>query len=85
VSRRLTIVRAGVPAPEAAADELVVPFDEFVAWVRSGAVLAHLGRHVEGRLLVHRLETAGRPLPIGLALLVGWCRRLRCANPIKER
>ena len=68
MSRRLTIVRAGVPAPEAAADELVVPFDEFVAWVRSGAVLAHLGRHVEGRLLVHRLETAGRPLPIGLAL-----------------
>jgi len=68
VSRRLTIVRSGVPIPDPAADEIVVPFDEFVGWVRSGAVLAHLGRHVEGRLLVHRIETAGRPLPLGLAL-----------------
>ena len=68
MSGRLTIVRPGVPAPAAAEDETVVPFDEFVGWVRSGAVLAHVGRHVEGRLLVHRLETAGRPLPIGLAL-----------------
>ena len=68
MSRRLTIVRSGVPVPAPAADEIVVPFDEFVGWVRSGAVLAHLGRHVEGRLLVHRIETAGRPLPLGLAL-----------------
>jgi len=68
VSRRLTIVRSGVPVPPAEADEVVVPFDEFVGWVRSGTVLAHVGRHVEGRLLVHRLETAGRPLPVGLAL-----------------
>jgi len=68
VSRRLTIVRSGVPVPDPAADEIVVPFDEFVGWVRSGAVLAHLGRHAEGRLLVHRIETAGRPLPLGLAL-----------------
>jgi glycosyltransferase involved in cell wall biosynthesis len=68
VSRRLTIVRSGVPVPAPAADEIVVPFDEFVGWLRSGAVLAHLGRHVEGRLLVHRIETAGRPLPLGLAL-----------------
>ena len=68
MSRRLTIVRSGVPVPDPAADEIVVPFDEFVGWVRSGAVLAHLGRHVEGRLLVHRIETAGRPLPLGLAL-----------------
>ena len=68
MSRRLTIVRSGVPIPDPAADEIVVPFDEFVGWLRSGAVLAHLGRHVEGRLLVHRIETAGRPLPLGLAL-----------------
>ena len=68
MSRRLTIVRSGVPVPAPAADEIVVPFDEFVGWLRSGAVLAHLGRHVEGRLLVHRIETAGRPLPLGLAL-----------------
>ncbi|PYR35998.1 MAG: hypothetical protein DMF93_20695, partial [Acidobacteria bacterium] len=68
VSGRLTIVRPGVPIPSAAAGETVVPFDEFAAWVRSGAVLAHVGRHVEGRLLVHRIETAGRPLPLALAL-----------------
>ena len=68
MSRRVTIVRAGVPLPEAAPGELVVPFEEFVGWVRHGKVLAHLGRHGEGRLLVHRLESAGRPLPLGLAL-----------------
>ena len=68
MSRRVTIVRAGVPVPDAAPGELVVPFDEFVGWVRRGTVLAHLGRHGEGRLLVHRLESAGRPLPLGLAL-----------------
>ena len=68
MSRRVTIVRAGVPVPEAAPGELVVPFAEFVGWVRRGTVLAHLGRHGEGRLLVHRLESAGRPLPLGLAL-----------------
>ena len=68
MSRRVTIVRAGVPLPEAAPGELVVPFEEFVSWIRHGTVLAHLGRHAEGRLLVHRLESAGRPLPLGLAL-----------------
>jgi glycosyltransferase involved in cell wall biosynthesis len=68
VSRRITIVRAGVPLPPPAPDERVVPFDEFVTWVRRGTVLAHLGRYREGRLLVHRLETSGRPLPLGLAL-----------------
>ena len=61
-------MRAGVPLPPAEPGELVVPFDEFVTWIRRGTVLAHLGRHREGRLLVHRLETAGRPLPLGLAL-----------------
>ena len=66
--RRVTIVRAGVPLPAAAPGELVVPFEEFVRWIRHGTVLAHLGRHAEGRLLVHRLESAGRPLPLGLAL-----------------
>ena len=68
MSGRLTIVRPGVPVPPAAAGETVVPFGEFVAWLRSGAALAHLGRHAEGRLLVHRLEAAGRPLPLALAL-----------------
>ena len=68
MSRRITIVRAGVPLPSPEPGELVVPFDEFVTWIRRGTVLAHLGRYREGRLLVYRLETAGRPLPLGLAL-----------------
>jgi hypothetical protein len=68
VSRRITIVRAGVPLPSPEPGELVVPFDEFVRWIRRGTVLAHVGRYREGRLLVHRLEAAGRPLPLGLAL-----------------
>jgi glycosyltransferase involved in cell wall biosynthesis len=64
----VTIVRSGLPLPAAAPGELVVPFDEFVAWTRRGTVFAHLARHAEGRLLVYRLETSGRPLPLGLAL-----------------
>ena len=68
MSRRITIVRAGVPLPSPEPGELVVPFDEFVRWIRRGTVLAHVGRYREGRLLVHRLEAAGRPLPLGLAL-----------------
>jgi glycosyltransferase involved in cell wall biosynthesis len=68
VSRRVTIVRPGVPVPPAAPGELVVSFDEFIRWLRRGTVLAHIARHGEGRLLVHRLESAGRPLPLALAL-----------------
>ena len=68
MSGRLTIVRPGLPLPDAQPGELVVPFDEFRDWTKDGRVLAHLLRHQEGRLLVHRLESAGRPLPLGLAL-----------------
>ena len=70
MSRRVTIVRPGVPAPPAAPGELVVSFDEFTRWLRRGTVLKHVARHGEGRLLVHRLESAGRPLPLALALRV---------------
>ena len=68
MSRRLTIVRPGVPIPAAASGEVVVPFDEFVDWFRRGAVFAHVARYGEGRVLVHRVESAGRPLPLALAL-----------------
>src|SRR5262249_13392137 len=68
VSRRVTIVRSGLAIPPAVSGELVVPFEEFREWMRRGTVLAHLGRHGDGRLLVHRLESVGRPLPLGLAL-----------------
>ena len=68
MSRRVTIVRPGVPLPPPEPGELVVPFDELVRWFRRGTVLTHIGRHREGRLLVHRLDASGRPLPLGLAL-----------------
>jgi glycosyltransferase involved in cell wall biosynthesis len=68
VSGRLTIVRPGLPLPPAAAGEIIVPFGEFRGWLRPGKILRHLAGHREGRILVHRLETAGRPLPLGLAL-----------------
>ena len=45
-----------------------MPFDLLVNWIRHGTILKHFGRFAEGRLLVHRLETSGRPLPLGLAL-----------------
>ena len=64
----LTIVRPGLPLPAPRPGELVLPFDEFVNWARRGTVLAHIARHQEGRLLVYRLESSGRPLPLGLAL-----------------
>jgi glycosyltransferase involved in cell wall biosynthesis len=64
----VTIVRAGVPLPPSSPGELVVPFEEFRGWIRRGSVWAHVARHGEGRLLVYRLETSGRPLPLGLAL-----------------
>ena len=76
MSGRLTVVRPGLPLPVPSAGETVIGFDEFVAAVRSGGVIARLGRHSEGRLLVHRLETSGRPLPLGLAL------RALCRGPV---
>jgi glycosyltransferase involved in cell wall biosynthesis len=68
VSGRLTIVRTGLPLPVPAPGETVVSFDEFREWIRRGTALAHVGRHGDGRVLVHRLDAAGRPLPLSLVL-----------------
>ena len=65
---RLTVVRPGLPLPTAAPDETVVGLDDVAAWVKSGGVLMRLGRYDESRIMVHRLESAGRPLPLTLAL-----------------
>ncbi len=54
--------------PDASASDRIVTYDEFVGWVRRGTALAHLQRYDSGRLLVHRLDAAGRPLPLALAL-----------------
>jgi glycosyltransferase involved in cell wall biosynthesis len=64
----LTVVRPGLPLPPAHPGETVVAFDDFVRWTRRGRALAQVGRYSASRILVHRLESAGRPLPLGLAL-----------------
>jgi glycosyltransferase involved in cell wall biosynthesis len=68
VSGLLTIVRPGLPVPPSSAADLTLSFDQFRRWMTTGRVLAHIGRHRDGRVLVHRLETSGRPLPLALAL-----------------
>jgi glycosyltransferase involved in cell wall biosynthesis len=42
--------------------------DDVVAWIRTGTAALRVGRYRESRILVHRLESAGRPLPLALAL-----------------
>jgi glycosyltransferase involved in cell wall biosynthesis len=44
-----------------------VTLDEFRTWTRSGAFVAALGRYATARILVPRLESAGRPLPLAMA------------------
>jgi glycosyltransferase involved in cell wall biosynthesis len=64
----LTIVRPGLPLPPPQPRETVIAFDDFVGWVRTGRLLTHVARFDHSRMLVHRLESAGRPLPLALAL-----------------
>src|SRR6266478_861590 len=75
-TRRYWRERPALPLPAPGRGETVLGFDEFVASLKRGALVARLGRHSEGRLLVHRLETSGRPLPLGLAL------RALCRGPV---
>jgi len=49
-------------------DETVVGFDDFAGWVKSGKAVVCCLRYDDSRMLVHRLESAGRPLPLALAL-----------------
>ena len=67
-TNRLTVVRPGLPLPAAAPDEAVVSLDEVASWIKSGAAVSRVARYRESRMLVHSLESAGRPLPLGLAL-----------------
>src|SRR5262245_5209945 len=67
---RLTIVRPGATRPTAQPDEEVVSLDEFWGWVRTGRLVARPGRYGAVRILVPRVESAGRPLPLALAARV---------------
>jgi glycosyltransferase involved in cell wall biosynthesis len=73
----LTVVRPGLPLPAAGPGEAVVSLEEVANWIRTGGALSRVGRYRESRMLVHRLESAGRPLPLGLALR--WMTRGRVA------
>jgi glycosyltransferase involved in cell wall biosynthesis len=65
---RVTVARAGIALPEPQGDELVLSVADFQSRVRRGMPFWRLASFREGRILVHRLETAGRPLPLALAL-----------------
>src|SRR5439155_3567794 len=65
---RLTVVRSGMPAPEASPVETVLTYDQFRAELRTGGLMKRLFRAGESRLLVHRVSSAGRPLATALAL-----------------
>jgi len=62
----LTVV-PGEPAAGAAPGEDVVSADEVRRWVRTGAIAARVARYGEARLIVPRVASAGRPLPLALA------------------
>jgi glycosyltransferase involved in cell wall biosynthesis len=64
----LTVVRPGLPLPAPSAGETVVGFDEFARWIKSGTAVMYWRRFERSRMIVHRLESVGRPLPLGLAL-----------------
>jgi hypothetical protein len=57
-----------LPHPLARAGETVAALDDVAAWVKSGSAAFRVGRYGESRILVHRLESTGRPLPLALAL-----------------
>src|SRR6266508_1158373 len=65
---RLTVVRPGLPLPLTRPDDEAISFETFREWVRSGRAVTRLARYREGRILVHRLESAGRPLPLAAAM-----------------
>ncbi len=65
---RLTVVRPGLPSPLAALGECVVAIEEIERWIKSGTALCRFQRYEQARVLVHRIESAGRPLPLTLAL-----------------
>jgi glycosyltransferase involved in cell wall biosynthesis len=54
--------------PEPGPGEVVVGFDEFSGWITSGKAMRLFRRFEQARMLVSRIESAGRPLPLGLAL-----------------
>jgi len=68
VSGRLTIVRPGLPAPPSLPGDETMTFADFRAWLASGRAVSRVASYREARILVHRIETAGRPLPVALAL-----------------
>lgn len=95
VPSRLTVLRHGAGRWETAGGETIVTVDKLRASLASGALLRHLFRYREARILTHRLETIGRPLKLALflrALTHGACfvddesgRRRRLTLPLIGR
>ena len=73
---RLTVVRPGLPPPLPQNGETVATFDDFLGWISSVKAIGMLVKFDESRMLVHRLESVGRPLPT-LGDVIGAAQQLR--------
>jgi glycosyltransferase involved in cell wall biosynthesis len=67
---RLTVLRHGSGRWEEGPAETLVTVDRLRASLASGALLGHLFRYRDARILTHRLETIGRPLKLAMFLRV---------------
>lgn len=65
---RLTVLRHGAGRWDAGDAETVVTVDRLKAALASGALLSHVLRYREARIVTHRLETIGRPLKLAMFL-----------------
>lgn len=68
MSVRVTVLRHGAGRWEVDSSETVATVDMLKAQLRSGALLRHVFRYEQARILTHRLETIGRPLKLALFL-----------------
>ncbi len=70
MANRLTVLRHGANVWAEAGGDTTTSVDRLKAWLRDGAVLPHLFKYGEARLLTHRIESIGRPLKLGMMLRV---------------
>jgi glycosyltransferase involved in cell wall biosynthesis len=68
MSGRVTVLRHGAGRWTVGDGETTATVDMLKSQLRSGALLSHLLRYDEARILTHRLETIGRPLKLAVFL-----------------
>jgi glycosyltransferase involved in cell wall biosynthesis len=68
MSSRVTVLRHGAGRWTVDDGETVTTVDMLKSQLRTGALVSHLLRYDEARILTHRLETIGRPLKLAVFL-----------------